>query len=180
MSRFPNINIFEKMSNAVIGARNLVKGAHNEWWLAGKHNEVAESYLALREKRSNEANIVQKNLDGVFKLSEGIPLLSEYIYVQCTDIGKKCEAVVEGTRRRIAGYATEVPGAFWGKYYNVVVCETWFKTSSLDEQWRRWRQEPKETIALSWLEISNFISTFRSPNLTCHFLRPTRERCSTR
>jgi hypothetical protein len=40
---FDEINRFERMSNAVIGARNLAKGAHDEWWLAGKHNEVAET-----------------------------------------------------------------------------------------------------------------------------------------
>lgn len=74
--------------------------------------------------------------------------------MQCTDIDNKCGGLNEGTQKLVAAYATKMQGAL-GSYYNVVLCEPWFKTASPDEQRKQWDGQPKEKMAMVWLEVSD-------------------------
>jgi hypothetical protein len=124
--RFLDINRYEKMFAAVIGAKALAQVAYDQRWTAKQHDDVARIYLGLQScKRASyaEVELVRDNLYGVSKLAEGVPFLASFwIEVRCTDTSNKCNKLVESTVKRVAAYANETTGG-WFKICYVVLCE---------------------------------------------------------
>lgn len=74
---------YKKMLEAIEEAKGLAELALDEWWDGGKHGEIAETYLAIKNdgkyKDNKGAQLVEKNLKRITILSRTQPFLSNYI-----------------------------------------------------------------------------------------------------
>jgi hypothetical protein len=55
--------------------------------------------------------------------------------------------------RPIAAYAKNGLNIL-GHFYHVVLCKPWFLTSTPDELYKEWKNQPKEDVAMDFLEVS--------------------------